>query len=199
MKNVTYGNNNFGYAEIIEDKNGEISFGPVKFMAGLVETTPEVSGEDTVSRADNEIHVIVSGVKEEKITLKFLQIDKEYAEIAHGIVEKNGMMTWSKNPKNHCIFYFEDIQNAIGEKTVQITYYYDVLTFHKPSASKTQDQSITIKEFMQDYITKKSDIVTDIFDNKIVKAVIMRTDQNKDIFDTYKTKILTPKDLDVVL
>lgn len=191
MGKIIHGNRNFGYATI--NTTSTPKFDTPKMLPGLVSTSIEVEQSDTKVPADNIVYCIVKGAKVRTATAAFRYIPEAYAELLGFKKETNGMLVDTGTFASHCIFFETTEEDSDTNQVTQTLHYlYNVVASEPTHDSNTDEEEVEAAEIEINYSASASSIATDAQKNGVQYAYITRTEQNKNLYDQFKTKVILP-------
>lgn len=195
MGKIIHGNQSFGYATINTTSPQAPVFTAPVMLPGMVSCEIEVDQEATKIYADNREYFSLLGAKARTATASFRHITTAYAELLGFKKNANGVMTDTAAHKPHCIF-FETLEadSETGEETRTLHYLYNVTGKEPSFSSATDEDEVEAQEIEVEYECADSSFVKDDDENLVQYAYITRTEQNKNWYDTFKTKVLLPTD-----
>ena len=190
---IIHGNRNFGYAPITSA--GAAAFGTPVMVPGLVNFTIEVEQETSAIYADDVVFCNVKGAKVRTATGTFRYIPAEYLELLGFKEETNGMLVDTGTFAPHCIFFETTEEDcATGTVTQTLHYLYNVTGSEPTFESNTDEDEIEAQEIEIEYSATASSIAVDTAGAGVQYGKITRTEDNAEWYDTFKTKVLLPKD-----
>lgn len=194
MGKLIYGNQNLGYAPIVNSQ-GTYSFGTPVILKGMVSASAEVEESSSNIYADNKIYCVVSGAKTQNLTTVVRYITEEYAQFLGFKLEANGMLVDTGNKPSHCVF-FETLENdcETNEETRTLHYFYNVKASQPNVESSTTEEEIEGAELSIEYVGLTSEFVADSDGKLVGYGKITRTDANKTLYDSFLTKVILPTD-----
>lgn len=189
---IVHGNKNFGYAPI-NVSGSTYSFGSPVMLPGMVSSTMEVEQSDTNIYADDRTFCVVKGAKARTLEIALRYVPKEYAELLGYHINANGMVTDTGAFANHCIFFESEEEDCdTGVATTTLWYIYNVTGSEPSRETATDEEEVQPQEISISYSATDSQFVVD--DNNVAVQVgyITRNEQNKAVYDTFKTTVLLP-------
>lgn len=193
-KIVVHGNKKLGFAPITSTGSAP-AFGTPVMLPGLVSTESEIEQEDSTIYADDEAYLVSKGAKVRSLTINIRAILEAYAEYLGYHVGENGVWTDTGTFAPHCLFFITStIDGETGEESQILHYYYNVVASTPNEESETDEEEITAQEIEIAYTAATSTIAKDENNKYCQYARITRTEENKDWFDTFETKVLLPTD-----
>ena len=192
---IIHGNKNFGYAPITSSGDSVITFGTPVLLKGMVGMEIEVEQETSNIYADDIVFCALKGAKVRTATGTFRYITPEYAQLLGFAKQANGMLTDTGNFPPHCIFFEtteEDCQT--GTKAPTLHFLYNVIGSEPSFESATDEDEIEAQEIEVEYNATASSIATDSQGVGVQYAYVTRTEDNATWYDSFKTKVLLPKD-----
>ena len=194
MGKLIYGNQNFGYAPIVNSQ-GSYSFGTPVILKGMVSASAEVEESTSNIYADNKVYCVVTGAKTRNLTSTLRYITEAYAQFLGFKLEDNGMLVDTGNKPNHCVF-FETLEKdcETGEETRTLHYFYNVKAQTPNVESSTTEEEIEGAELEVEYTSSASEFVVDSDGKYVGYGKITRTTVNKNLYDTFLTSVLLPTD-----
>lgn len=192
MGKIIHGNKNFGYAPIVES-GGNYSFGTPVMVEGLVDTTIEVEQEDTNVYADDKTYCVLKGAKVRTANASVRYIPKAYAEFLGYKLNANGSLTDTGTFPNHCIFFEteeEDCDTGVSTKTLH--YLYNVKASTPTIENTTDEESIEASAIEISYTANDSQFVNDDDGVAVQYMELTRTEENKNVYDTFISTVLLP-------
>lgn len=192
---IIHGNQNFGYAKITSSGDNVLAFGTPQMLEGMVSMEIEVEQESTNIYADDTVFCVVKGAKVRTATLATRYVTPEYAELLGFKKQANGMLTDTGTFEPHCIFFeTTEAECATGTKQQRLHYLYNVTGSEPTVETQTDEDEIEAQEIEIEYNATASPIAIDANGAKVQYAYITRTEENKTWYDSFKTKVLLPKD-----
>lgn len=195
-KKIIYGNDNFGYALI--DLSGDVPrFGAPHMLLGMKSSKIEVEESSIKVTADNTTFAVLSGAKVRTAEATLVYLPEQYYIDCLGYkTNKNGMVTDTGKKKSHCFFFTStEYDVSTDEETQTLHYIYDVTASEPALETATVEDEPEAVELTISYESKKSDFVKDDDGKLVGYSRITRTESNKALFDTFKTKVLLPTDV----
>lgn len=194
MGKVIYGNSNFGYAPI-NYSGGSYSFGTPVMLKGMVSSSAEVEENNEKVYADNSVWCVINGAKVRTLTSVFRYIPNEYATYFGFKIHDNGFITDTGVKPSHCVFFETTEKDCdTGEETKTLHYFYNVTANEPNEETNTVEESIEAAELEVEYNAIESQFVADKDGKMVAYAKITRTEQNKNLYDTFTTVVLKPTD-----
>ena len=194
MGKIIYGNKNFGYAPI-NLSQGTYSFGTPVILTGMVSATAEVEENSTNIYADNMVYCVVEGAKTRNLTATLKYITEAYAEFLGFKQQTNGMLVDTGDKPNHCVFFeTEEKDCETGDATRTLHYFYNVKASQPSLESSTTEEEIESADLEIEYLALDSQFVVDADGNKVGYGKMTRTEANKNLYDTFTTKVILPTD-----
>lgn len=192
MGRIVHGNKNFGYAPINVSGN-TFSFGTPVMLPGMVSSTMEVEQTDTTIYADDRTYCMVKGAKARTLEAVLRYIPSAYAEYLGFHVNANGMVTDTGAFPNHCIFFESEEEDCdTGEATTTLWYIYNVTGSEPTRETTTDEEEVTPAEITINYAAADSQFVVDDTGAYCQVGYVTRTEENKLVYDTFKTTVLLP-------
>lgn len=192
---IIHGNRNFGYAKIISSGDSVQTFDTPQMLEGMVGMTIEVDQESSNIYADDSIFCVVKGAKVRTATLNTRYVTPAYAELLGFMKQTNGMLTDTGNFEPHCIFFETTEEDCkTGTKQQRLHYLYNVTGSEPTMESQSDEEEVEAQEIEIEYNATASPIAIDANGAKVQYAYVTRTEENKTWYDTFKTKVLLPKD-----
>ena len=193
MGKIVHGNKNFGYAPINVTGQGAYSFGAVTMLPGMVSSTMEVEQTNTVIYADDKSYCNVKGAKARTLEAVFRYVSSAYAEYLGFHINSNGMITDTGSFPNHCVFFETEEEDCdTGEATTTLWYVYNVTGSEPSRPTQTDEAEVTPQDITVNYTASDSQFVVDDQNNYCQVVYITRTEENKDVYDTFTTTVLLP-------
>lgn len=193
MGRIVHGNKNFGYAPINIDDQGNYSFGTPVMMQGMVSSNMEVEQEDTSVYADDKVYCMIKGAKVRSAEVNLRYIPKEYAQYLGFKLNESGMLTDTGIFPNHCIFFESEEEDCdTGLVTTTLHYLYNVKGGEPSKETATDEEEIEAQEITVSYNALDSTFVVDDDGIYVQYGYITRTEENAEIYDTFKTTVLLP-------
>lgn len=191
-KKIIHGNRNFGFAPIVTTGSNP-SFGTPQMLPGMVSFDMEVSQESKPTYADNIVFFTTRGVKTRTATANLRFIPSAYAEYLGFKKNANGMVTDTGTTAPHCIF-FETITEDVdtGETSQRLYYLYNVKGSEPKLSTETDEDEVSVESIEVEYSVDNSTFVADDDGELLQFSYIDRTEENKAIYDTFKTTVLLP-------
>lgn len=191
---IIHGNKNFGFAPITSSDSTP-AFGTPVMVPGLVNVTIEVEQESSSIYADDVVFCSVKGAKVRTATATLRYIPAEYAELLGFNEETNGMLVDTGTFAPHCIFFETTEEDCkTGTVTQTLHYLYNVTGSEPTFESNTDEDEVEAQEIEVEYSATGSSIAIDSDGNQAQYGKITRTTENATWYDTFKTKVLLPKD-----
>lgn len=192
-KSVAFGNKNFGYA--LPNSQGT-GFETPKIVSGLVETSNESEEESEKIPADDLSNFLVlSSGRARKVSASLYNTMEEYLVDAFGRKKTAaGGLVDSGVPKNHCIFWMDTITDENGKQYPRITYFYSVDASDPKVETKTLGDKTEATVYETEYSAGPSQIALDDEDKPVCMYQLVRTEENKALFDKWNTKVILPTD-----
>lgn len=192
MGKIVYGNENFGYAPIVNNQ-GVYSFGTPAMLEGMVSSSAELEETTNNVRADNKVWCVVTGAKTRSLEAVFRYITNAYASYLGYKEQANGMLVDTGEKPNHCVF-FESLERdcETGEETRTLHYFYNVKAKTPNIETQTTEDTIDPAELGIEYTSLESDFVVDADGKKAGYGYITRTETNKNLYDSFKTAVILP-------
>lgn len=192
MGKIVHGNKNFGYAPINVSGN-TYSFGTPVMLPGMVSSTMEVEQETTSVYADDKTYCSVKGAKARTFEAVFRYITSAYAEYLGFHVNDNGMVTDTGEFANHCVFFESEEEDCdTGTPTTTLWYVYNVKGSEPSRETATDEDEISAQEITVSYTANDSQFVVDDQGLAVQVGYVTRTEENKLVYDTFKTTVLLP-------
>lgn len=192
MGRIVHGNKNFGYAPIIES-GGSYSFGTPVMLPGMISSSMEVEQEDSTIYADDKSYCVTKGAKVRTLEVVLRHIPSAYAEYLGFKVNDSGMLTDTGEFPNHCLFFETEEEDCeTGEATTTLHYLYNVKGGEPSKETATDEEEITAQEITVSYTALESTIAVDDDGESVMYGYITRTEQNKTVYDTFKTQVILP-------
>lgn len=192
MGRIIHGNKNFGYAPIL-NTDGVLSFGTPVMLEGMVNSTIEVEQADTNIYADDHTYCVVKGAKVRTAEVGLRYIDKEYAQYLGYHLNENGMLTDTGYFPNHCFFFEEEEEDCeSGISTTTLHYLYNVKASTPSKETNTDEEEVEPVTLTISYSSNDSSFVVDDKGEYAQYGYITRTDENAEVYDTFKTQVLLP-------
>lgn len=193
MGRIIHGNKNFGFAPINVDTQGNYSFGTPIMIEGMVSSSMEVEQSTTTIYADDKDYGKVKGSKARNIEVAFRYIPAEYAQYLGFKVNSNGMVTDTGTFPNHCIFFESEEENCdTGISTRTLHYLYNVQGSEPNKETASDEEEVTAQEITVNYSGSESQFVADDDGNYVQYGYITRTEQNANVYDTFRQAVLLP-------
>ena len=193
MGRIIHGNKNFGFAPINVDGQGNYSFGTPIMIEGMVSSSMEVEQSTTTIYADDKDYCKVKGSKARNIKVAFRYIPAEYAQYLGFKVNSNGMVTDTGAFPNHCIFFESEEENCdTGISTRTLHYLYNVQGSEPNKETASDEEEVTAQEITVAYNGSESQFVVDDDGNFVQYGYITRTEQNANVYDTFRQAVLLP-------
>ena len=192
MGRIVHGNKNFGYAPINVSDN-VYSFGAPTMLPGMVSSSMEVEQTNTTIYADDKSYCIVKGAKARTLEAVFRYVTSAYAEYLGFHVNANGMVTDTGSFPNHCIFFETEEEDCeTGESTQTLWYVYNVTGSEPSRPTQTDEAEVTPQDITVSYSANDSQFVVDDEGNYCQVGYITRTEENANVYDTFKTNVILP-------
>ena len=196
MGRIVHGNKNFGYAPIQVDDQGNYSFGEVTLLNGMVSSSMEVEQEDTSVYADDKVYCMIKGAKARSAEVVLRYIPEAYAQYLGFKLNESGMLTDTGTFPNHCLFFESEEEDCdTGISTTTLHYLYNVKGSEPSKETATDEEEIEAQEITVSYKAMESTFVVDDDGNYVQYAYITRTDENAAVYDTFKTTVLLPSEV----
>lgn len=193
MGRIIHGNKSFGYAPIVDDGNGNLSFGTPVLIDGLVSATIEVEQEDTNVYADDKTYCIIKGAKVRTASVNVRYIPSAYAEYLGYKINANGSLTDTGAFANHCIFFETEEEDCeTGEATRTLHYLYNVKASTPTIETTTDEDTIEASSIEISYTANDSQFVNDDGGSAVQYMELTRTLANKNVYDTFVSDVLLP-------
>lgn len=196
MGRIIHGNKSFGYADIITTESGGVttkSFGVPVMLPGMVSMEVELDSEAQNIYADDRSYCTIRGAKIRTATGAFRYIPAAYAAFLGYKQNASGMLTDTGLHKDHVIFFeteeYDDEQNI---ETRTLHYLYKANGGEPSRSSETDEDEVTAEEVEVEYNCTESDFVVDDDGKAVSYGYITRTEENKAVYDTFKTTVLLP-------
>lgn len=194
MGRIIHGNKNFGYAPI-EIVDNQYSFGTPVMLQGMVSSSSEVEQSDTSIYADDKTYCKVKGAKVRSLEIGLRYIDKEYAEYLGFKLNENGMITDTGVFPNHCIFFETEEEDCdTGLSTQTLHYYYNVQGSEPNKETNTDEEEVEALTLTVNYSALDSQFVVDDEGKFVQYGYITRTEENAELYDQFKQRVLLPTD-----
>lgn len=158
---------------------------------GVAKFNPSVDQDSKNINADARIHMTLTNPKKLTIEIDNYQYSDDEM-IQMGYVKVNGGFVDGGSYAPFDIQRITTVQSEDGTKTPKLDVYYNTTSGAFTESDDEDDDEINPKTYTRTLTVQGKD-----FDdgNGVVKHFsIVRTDENKAIFDTHETKILTPVD-----
>lgn len=195
MGKIIHGNKNFGYAPIVDDGLGNLSFGTPVMIPGLVSVEIEVDQSDTNIYADDKVYCVIKGAKVRTATVNFRYIPDSYAVYLGFVKQTNGMLVDTGTFANHCIFFETEEEDCdTGTTTKALHYLYNVKGGEPAFESNTDEEDVEAREIEVSYSAQESTFVQDAAGNYLQYGYITRTNANGGLYDTFETAVIKPTD-----
>ena len=192
MGTIIHGNKNFGYAPILFSDN-TYSFGTPVMLKGMVSSSIEVDQSTTNVYADDTTYCRVKGAKVRNVEIGLRYITDAYAEYLGYHINDNGMLTDTGSFPAHCIFFESEEENCeTGEVTTTLHYIYNAQASTPTKETATDEEEVTPAEITVQYNATNSEFVVDDQGNACQYGYITRTEENADVYDSFKTTVLLP-------
>lgn len=192
MGRIIHGNKNFGYAPIILT-GSTYSFGSPVMLKGMVSSTIEVEQNTTNVYADDTTYCRVKGAKVRNVEVGLRYISDAYAEYLGYHINDNGMLTDTGKFPNHCIFFESEEEDCeTGEVTTTLHYIYNAQGSTPTKETTTDEEEVSPAEITVTYNASDSEFVVDDEGVACQYGYITRTEENKDVYDTFMTTVLLP-------
>lgn len=193
MGKIVHGNENFGYAPILTDEYGNMSFGNPTMLPGMVSSSMEVTENQTTIYGDDVSYCVVNGAKARTLDIVLRYIPSAYAEYLGFHINANGMITDTGTYPNHCVF-FEQVEEdcATGSVTKTLWYVYNVKGSEPSRETQTDEEEISAQELTVSYTSTNSAFVQDDQNVFVQVGYVTRTDANANAYDSFKTQVLLP-------
>lgn len=192
MGKLIYGNQNLGYAPIVNSQ-GAYSFGTPVILKGMVSASADVEETSNNIYADNKVYCVLAGAKTTSLTAVVRYITEAYAQFLGFKLEDNGMLVDTGDKPNHCLF-FETLERdcETGEETKTLHYFYNVKAIQPNIETSTTEEEVEGAELSIEYTGLVSEFVLDTDGKKVGYGKITRTDANKALYDTFTTAVILP-------
>lgn len=196
MGRIVHGNKNFGYAPINYDEDTQTySFGDPVMLAGMVSSSMEVEQEDNSIYADDKTYCVIKGAKVRTLEVSLRYIPSSYAQYLGYKLNENGFLTDTGIFPNHCLFFESEEEDCdTGEATTTLHYLYNVKGGEPSKETATDEESVEAQEISVSYTCMDSTIAVDDDNVAVQYAYVTRTEDNADVYDTFKTVVLVPTD-----
>lgn len=192
MGKIVHGNRNFGYAPI-NVSGGVSTFGAPVMLPGMYSSSIEVEQSTTSVYADDKDYCRVKGAKVRNAEVVLRYISEEYAQYLGYKLNENGMLTDTGSFPAHCIFFEETEEDCeTGETTQTLHYLYNVQASTPTKETTSDEEEISPAEISVEYSCKDSDFVVDDDGDPCQYGYLTRTEENKAVYDTFKTTVLLP-------
>lgn len=192
MGKVIYGNENLGYAPIINN-DGVYSFGTPVMLKGMVSSSAEIEDSDQVVYADNEAYCTLSGNKVTNLTNVLKYIPESYSLYLGFKQESNGMLVDTGKKPEHCIFFEStEYDCETGEETKTLHYFYNVKAKQPNESTNTTGEEIESVDLSVEYTAKRSKFVLDSEGKRVSYGKITRTEANKSLYDSFTENVILP-------
>ena len=158
---------------------------------GVAKFNPSIDQDSKNINADARTHMTLTNPKKLTIEIDNYQYSDDEM-IQMGYIKVNGGFVDTGTYKPFDIQRITTVQSADGTKTKKLDVYYEVTSGAFTESDDEDDDEINPKTYTRTLNVKGRDFV----DGKgVVKHFsVVRTDENKAIFDTHETKILSPSD-----
>lgn len=192
MGKIIYGNENIGYAPIVNSQ-GTYSFGTPVLLNGMVSASAELEENSENTYADNKVWCVLTGTKTRTLTTNVKYITEAYAQFLGYKLEANGMLVDTGLKPNHCLF-FETLERdcETNEETRTLHYFYNVKAQTPNIETTTTEDTIESAELEIEYTSLESDFVLDSDGKRVGYGYITRTDANKTLYDSFRTQVILP-------
>lgn len=196
MGRIVHGNKNFGYAPIVYDDDTQTySFGDPVMLAGMVSSSMEVEQEDNSIYADDKTYCVIKGAKVRTLEVSLRYIPSSYAQFLGYKLNDNGFLTDTGIFPNHCLFFESEEEDCdTGEATTTLHYVYNVKGGEPSKETATDEESVEAQEITVNYTAMDSTIAVDDDGVAVQYGYVTRTEDNADVYDTFKTVVLLPTD-----
>lgn len=192
MGRIVHGNKNFGYAPILVNE-GTYSFGTPVMLPGMVSSSMEVEQEDTSIYADDKTYCLIKGAKARSIEVNLRYIPSTYAQFLGFKLNDNGMLTDTGIFPNHCLFFESEEEDCdTGVATTTLHYLYNVKGGEPSKETATDEEEVEAQEITISYTAMDSSFVVDDDNEYVQYGYITRTEENAEVYDTFKTTVLLP-------
>lgn len=190
---IVHGNKNFGYAPINVSELGVYSFGTPVMLQGMVSSSMEVEQEDTNIYADDKTYCVIKGAKVRSIDIALRYIPSSYAQYLGYKLNDNGMLTDTGIFPNHCLFFESEEEDCdTGVTTTTLHYLYNVKGGEPSKETATDEEEVEAQEITVSYSALESAFVVDDDNEYVQYGYITRTEDNANVYDTFKTTVLLP-------
>lgn len=194
MGRIVHGNKNFGYAPINYDsQTSTYSFGTPVMLPGMISSSMEVEQEDNSVYADDKTYCVIKGAKVRTLEVALRYIPSTYATYLGFKLNDNGMLTDTGIFPNHCLFFETEEEDCdTGEATTTLHYLYNVKGGEPSKETATDEESVEAQEISVSYTCMESTVAVDDDNAPVQYAYVTRTNENANVYDTFKTTVLLP-------
>lgn len=163
----------------------------IHVSTGVAKFNPSIDQDSKNINADAQIHMTLTNPKKLTIEIDNYQYsDEEMLQM--GYVNTNGGFVDSGTYPSFDIQRITTVQSEDGTSTKKLDVYFKATSSAFTESDDEDDDEINPKTYTRTLTIRGFDFGDG---NGIIKHfTIIRTDENKDVFDTYSTKILKPGD-----
>lgn len=183
-----------GTQEVTYGLGGE-GTGAVTHSTGVQKFSPSVDQDSKKIYADSQTHLTLLNAKKLTIDQDNLQYTPDEMKQMGYLDSGTGFTDNGKYPK-FAVQRILDVQDDRGMVTKKLEVYYGVTSGAYTESDDEDEDEINPKVY-----TRTLTITGRSFDTvgNIKQFIVERTETNASVFDTYKTKILTPTDFESVV
>lgn len=192
MGRIIHGNKSFGYAPILTS-DGVNSFGTPVMLEGMVSANVEVEQSNNNVYADDKTYCVIKGAKVRTAEVGLRYIDEAYAQYLGYYLNENGMLTDTGDFPNHVIFFETEEEDCeSGLSTTTLHYLYNVKASTPTVETTTDEEDVEASTLTVSYSAQDSSFVTDDKNEYVQYGYIIRTEENAEVYDTFKQTVLLP-------
>lgn len=164
-----------------------------QWSTGVAKFNPSVDQDSKNINADARIHMTLTNPKKLTIEIDNYQYsDEEMKQM--GYVKVNGGFVDNGTYAPFDIQRITTVQSEDGTTTKKLDVYYNVTSGAFTESDDEDDDEINPKTYTRTLTVNGGEFGGDL--GTVKHFSIVRTDENKDIFDTHETKILKPSDFE---